>query len=253
MSEYRAYLASSLNRLFDELDARWPSRDRGGDGWYNPDRVSVGHNRGHNGLVHAIDFRPGGVSMQEIVANIYKGGSVLRYFIWNRELYHARNNFQPEPYNGDSPHTDHMHVEINQTTSAESYPGSWGIHSRVEEDLLSDERKWLRDMHFALTSIAAPGVNGNVHAGVALETLLTEQQALRSQFATLHSSLVDLVSGIGKLDPVAFANALAASPAALAALTSAMRDQLPLIPTAQEVAKAVLVWISAGVHAGTTE
>lgn len=127
----KKYLAPSLDRLFNEIDSRWPNRDRRTDGWYRSPSVgiSVGHNRGARGLVHAIDVDDDGIDENFIMRSIYKGGGVLRYWIWNRQIYHVRDNWQPKPYNGPSPHTDHMHIEINQTVTAENYKGHWGIVS----------------------------------------------------------------------------------------------------------------------------
>lgn len=123
----RKYLSRSLDNLFNEINARWPNRDHRTDGWYTSSRESVGHNRGHRGLVHAIDVDDDGIDEAWIIRNIYKGGGVLRYIIWNRQIYHVRDNWKPKRYSGDSPHTDHMHIEINQTNTAEDYDGHWGI------------------------------------------------------------------------------------------------------------------------------
>lgn len=123
----RKYLSPSLDRLFNEIDARWPNRDRRTDGWYTNTRESVGHNRGARGLVHAIDVDDDGIDENYILSHIYKGGNVLRYIIWNRGIYHRRDGWARKPYYGDSPHTDHMHIEIDQTTTAEQYKGHWGI------------------------------------------------------------------------------------------------------------------------------
>lgn len=125
----RKYLSRSLDNLFNEIDSRWPKRDRRTDGWYATDRESVGHNPGHRGLVHAIDVDDDGIDEVWIIRNIYKGGDVLRYIIWNRHIYHRRDGWKARPYTGKSPHTDHMHIEINQTTAAEDYNGHWGIAS----------------------------------------------------------------------------------------------------------------------------
>lgn len=127
----RTYLSPSLDRLFDEINNRWPNRDRRTDGWYRPPSVgkSVGHNRGARGLVHAIDVDSDGIDENFIMSHIYKGGGVLRYWIWNRKIYHVRDGWQPRSYTGPSPHTDHIHIEINQTSTAEQYKGHWGIAS----------------------------------------------------------------------------------------------------------------------------
>lgn len=123
----RKYLSRSLDNLFNEINARWPNRDRRTDGWFTDGRESVGHNRGARGLVHAIDVDDDGIDENFIMSHIYKGGGVLRYWIWNRKIYHVRDNWKPRAYTGPSPHTDHMHIEINQTTTAENYSGHWGI------------------------------------------------------------------------------------------------------------------------------
>lgn len=125
----RKYLSPSLDRLFNEIDTRWPNRDRRTDGWFTDKRESVGHNRGARGLVHAIDVDDDGIDENFIMRNIYKGGDVLRYWIWQRKIYHVRDDWKPKPYYGPSPHTDHMHIEINQTVKAEQYKGHWGIAS----------------------------------------------------------------------------------------------------------------------------
>lgn len=124
-----ATLAPSLRRLFNELDATWPNRDRRTDGWYRPVSVgiSVGHNPGHNGLVHAIDVDKDGIDQMWIINNIYKHTSVLWYIIWNRGIWSNTWGFTRHNYTGSNPHTDHMHIEIRQTTVAENYAGGWRI------------------------------------------------------------------------------------------------------------------------------
>lgn len=122
-------LAPSLIRLFDEIDFRWPNRDHRTDGWYaNPkDRISKGHNPGHNGYSHAIDVDDDGIDEMWIINNIRKDDKVLWYIIWYKTLYSNTYNWKPRPYTGSNPHTDHMHIEIYQTDYAEQWTGRWGI------------------------------------------------------------------------------------------------------------------------------
>lgn len=128
-----ATLAPSLRRLFNELDAAWPHRDRRTDGWYRDPKVgiSVGHNPGARGLVHAIDVDKDGIPPDWIIANIYKHTSVLWYIIWNRGIWSNTWGFTRHAYTLSNPHTDHMHIEIRQTTTAENYAGGWGISSNA--------------------------------------------------------------------------------------------------------------------------
>lgn len=126
-----ATLAPSLRRLFNELDAAWPNRDRRTDGWYRAPSagISVGHNPGARGLVHAIDVDKDGINPDWIIANIYKHTSVLWYIIWNRGIWSNTWGFTRRAYTLSNPHTDHMHIEIRQTTTAENYAGGWHISS----------------------------------------------------------------------------------------------------------------------------
>lgn len=126
-----AALAPSLNRLFKELDMRWPRRDHRTDGWYaSPSvRYSKGHNPGHNGYSHAIDVDKDGIDPMWIISHITKNDKVLWYIIWNRTLYSNTYNWVPRRYTGTNPHTDHMHIEIYQTSYAETWTGGWNIAS----------------------------------------------------------------------------------------------------------------------------
>jgi hypothetical protein len=131
------HLSVSLQRLFNEFNALWPNRNHGIDGWCRDPSSgrSLGHNPGHNGLVHAIDVDVRGIWPPYVIDHINHRNDVLWYIIWNRTLWtntggwHATAytpaNAVP-PYN---PHTDHMHIEIYQTAAAESFTGSWGLSS----------------------------------------------------------------------------------------------------------------------------
>lgn len=122
-----AYLAASLKRLFGELDVIWPGRDRRTDGWirWPKDGISVGHNPDSKGCVHAIDVDKDGIDQMWIINNIYKNTNVLWYVIWNRGIWSNTWGFTRHDYTGSNPHTDHMHIEIRQTSTAENWSGSW--------------------------------------------------------------------------------------------------------------------------------
>jgi hypothetical protein len=129
------HLSQSLHRLFAEFDGAWPQRNRGIDGWCRDPNVgkSLGHNPGHNGLVHAIDVDVRGIWPPYVVDHINHRSDVLWYIIWNRTLWTNTHGWHHEPYTPSNahkpynPHTDHMHIEIYQTTFAEQFTGDWGI------------------------------------------------------------------------------------------------------------------------------
>lgn len=124
-----AYLVRSLVNLRGEIDRRWPNRDRRTDGWYRAPNIGPPsqHHPDGKGAVHAIDVDKDGINPDWIVAHIRRSGGVLWYMIWNRTIWSATHQWQPRPYSGPSPHTDHMHFSVYLTATAENYSGTWGI------------------------------------------------------------------------------------------------------------------------------
>lgn len=124
-----AYLVTSLVLLRKEIDNRWPNRDRRTDGWlaWPSQRISYGHNPDGKGAVHAIDVDKDGISPSWIINNIRSGGGILWYIIWNRTIWSNTRGFRPIAYTGRNPHTDHMHIEVYRTATAENYRGTWNI------------------------------------------------------------------------------------------------------------------------------
>jgi hypothetical protein len=126
-----ATLARSLVLLRQEIDARWPHRDRRTDGWYRAPGTGVVQPSDHwpdsRGIVHAIDVDKDGIRPDWVIANMYHGASVLHYVIWNRRIWTNTGGWHSTVYTGSNPHTDHMHFSIYHTTTAEGYSRGWGI------------------------------------------------------------------------------------------------------------------------------
>jgi hypothetical protein len=130
-----ATLAPSLTLLFAELDAAWPNRFRGTDGWFRPARYCTrpsDHCPGPDGRVRAIDFSNIRIDPDWAVQQIIKHPRVTNYVIWNRLIWSNWRNFAPATYTGTSnPHTDHVHVSILHTEHAWSWQQGWGIAAGV--------------------------------------------------------------------------------------------------------------------------
>lgn len=120
-------LAPSLQRFFHEIDSIWPRRNHGIDGWlrWPKDGISVGHNPGHNNMVHAIDVDRRGIDPDWIIQHVTNDRNALWYMIWNRGIWSNTWGFTRHNYTLSNPHTDHIHIEIRQTTYAEQWAGSW--------------------------------------------------------------------------------------------------------------------------------
>lgn len=122
-----AYLAPSLNRLYYEINAVWPGRNHGIDGWlrWPYQGISKGHNPDGKGCVHALDIDRRGIDPDWLCDAIYHSKNVMWYVIWNRRIRSNTYNWTWNKYTGSNPHTDHVHIEIYQTSTAENYAGTW--------------------------------------------------------------------------------------------------------------------------------
>jgi len=131
------YLVRSLSNLREQIDRAWPYRDRRTDGWlrWPANGKSYGHNPDGKGAVHAIDIDKDGINPQWIVDHIYRGGGVLWYVIWNRQLWSNDYGWKPYAYHGLSPHTDHMHIEVRHTAAGENFTGDWRMPGAPGESM----------------------------------------------------------------------------------------------------------------------
>jgi hypothetical protein len=122
-----AYLAPSLARLRAEINARWPSRDKSSDGWIGDPRhraTRSEHNPDSKGCVHALDVDVTGIDRALLVKAAIACPATW-YVISNRVIYSRSYNFRARAYTGSNPHTSHVHISINLTSSSENWRGGW--------------------------------------------------------------------------------------------------------------------------------
>lgn len=124
------HLAPALDRLRDEVNAKWPNRSKASDGTIgdaaHSSRTSD-HNPNPRGSVNAIDITASGIDTDVLIAAAKKHPSV-RYIIFNRRIMNRDiGNFRSRPYSGSNPHTQHVHISLYQRRSAEDDTRSWGL------------------------------------------------------------------------------------------------------------------------------
>ena len=124
------HLAPALDRLRDEVNAKWPNRSKASDGTIgdaaHSSRTSD-HNPNSRRSVNAIDITAKGISTDTLIAAAKKHPSV-RYIIFNRRIMNRDiGNFRSRPYSGSNPHTQHVHISLYQRRSAEDDTRSWGL------------------------------------------------------------------------------------------------------------------------------
>src|ERR1044072_348893 len=128
-----AYLALSLRRRRDEVNASPPNRDKSSDGWigdaahaarvsdHNPDLNS-------NGVVRALELDKDGMDKAELRRVVLRDGRT-EYFIQDGLIYVRSNSFRPQRYNGTNPHTSHGHISIRHGAQWENDTRPWGYLS----------------------------------------------------------------------------------------------------------------------------
>lgn len=125
------FLAPSLVQLRNEVNARWPNRSKVSDGWigdashsarasdHNPDWRAPGRRRG---VVRAIDVTTRGIDVNLLLKHTTNDRRVA-YVIYNRRIFtHSRGWYR---YTGSNPHTNHVHVSIAHTNTAENDTKTW--------------------------------------------------------------------------------------------------------------------------------
>lgn len=163
-----AVLAPSLARLRTEINQRWPNRDRRTDGWIGdtshrtsgmPENGGSDHNPNRRGVVDALDIDVDGIDCPAVVARLIKHPAV-NYVIWNRIIWSRARGFVGRRYTGKSPHTDHIHVSLLQSSSAESHGQGWGISSVTVVPVVHPtggggqaEGSWAQRLHRALPQL----------------------------------------------------------------------------------------------------
>lgn len=141
MSTY--FLAPALVTLRDEVDARFPNRDRASDGWigdpshaarpsdHNPDWSAGGH---FTGIVRAIDIdiSPDGRPDLDLRTELLKaaiGDDRVWYVISNGIIYSRTYGWAAHRYTGSNPHDHHVHISLRHFVG-EFHTEAWFAPSR---------------------------------------------------------------------------------------------------------------------------
>lgn len=116
------YLARSLSKLREQVNERWPKRDKASDGWIG-DAAHNARKSDHNpdyadgGVVRALDIDKDGINVDELL-KVVVGADWVAYVIWNRRIWTHAKGWQP--YTGTNGHTAHVHISIRHTKAAEN-------------------------------------------------------------------------------------------------------------------------------------
>lgn len=133
-----AHLAPTLKVLRDEVNKRWPNRDRTSDGWIgdaaHQARKSDHNPDGDDGSVNALDIDKDGIDPLLVVRRCIQHPST-EYVIFDRTIWSRSRGFRAARYTGSNPHDKHIHVSVGHASSREDSSRTWGIASATASKL----------------------------------------------------------------------------------------------------------------------
>jgi putative peptidoglycan binding protein len=133
------YPCHCLVVLRDEANKEHPGRDTRSDGWIGdqthsntgaPENGGSKHNPNRHGAVDARDFDNSNLDVARFVACAIKHPST-RNVIYNRKIRskgYSGGLSTAYAYHGPSPHTEHVHVDVEMTTAKENDGRAWGYY-----------------------------------------------------------------------------------------------------------------------------
>ena len=139
-------LAASLARLREEVNERWPDRDKASDGWIG-DPAHATRDSDHNpyiidssgvGVVRALDVDAGpganrdiGLWIAEHVRDLGADGfAALQnggYVISAGRIASATSGWVWRVYTGTNPHDSHTHISVSKVQAQYDSPARWGV------------------------------------------------------------------------------------------------------------------------------
>lgn len=135
------HLAPSLAKLRDEVDERWPRRSKVSDGTIGDAAHSARtsqHNPNDdprdsipNGAVTAIDITSTNTALRDAVLKAAIGNARVWYVINRGKIWSRTYDWRERDYDGSNPHTNHIHISLEQNGKAYADTSSWGI-AKVE-------------------------------------------------------------------------------------------------------------------------
>lgn len=127
-------LAPCLDKLGDEVDARWPHRSRSSDGWLGDPAHAArksDHNPDARGIVHARDITTAanrqGRRIRRVVKQACIGDERVWYVITNGYIYSKTHNWKRQKYTGPNAHKTHIHISVDYNRTDEYNRAPWNI------------------------------------------------------------------------------------------------------------------------------
>lgn len=137
-------VANSINVLRQEVNTAHPGRPTASDGTIGDaahQQCVSDHNPNSAGVVTAWDITADTWS-DALAENFRMRGSTdsrVKYVIWQRRITSAMHNWQWVAYNGEDPHTSHIHLSVSADPSQYDRTDPWGITDVISRTLFQGE------------------------------------------------------------------------------------------------------------------
>jgi len=135
------FLNTALTRFRNEVNSRWPRRDKTSDGTIGDaahQATNSSHNPDPDGSVDAWDMDVDGVPVATVIAAALKHESI-QYVIYNRRITSRSWGLGTwRTYTGASPHTEHVHFNTRSSHENSSKPWFTDQQQLREDDDMSD-------------------------------------------------------------------------------------------------------------------
>ena len=125
------YLVPSLVALRDEVNARFPDRDKRSDGWIGDDSHATrtsSHNPTDSGAVRGLDLdiddNDAGRSLAQQVLDATIGDHRVWYVIHKGKIWSSTYGWRARAYTGN-PHDGHIHISVLENLSAWRDTSRW--------------------------------------------------------------------------------------------------------------------------------
>ena len=162
-------IAASLALLRDEVNTRFPGRDKASDGWIG-DAAHASRKSDHNpwvkddrgvGVVRALDIDSGhgadttiGLFIADHLVRLARSGHPAlghgSYVISNRRIASATSGWGWRGYSGANPHTSHVHLSVSLDQSGYDSRRPWDLATTRPTIRLGSEGPVVRELQQAL-------------------------------------------------------------------------------------------------------
>lgn len=201
--------AKASLKLAEEVNGRWPSRDRSSDGTIG-DAAHASRQSDHNpwvkdangvGVVRArdidedLDGNPAngvddaGVLFRHLLGLARAGDRRFAnggYLIYEGQIWSEKNNWQGRPYTGLNAHKQHIHVSLSRDAAGYDSTASWGIWdgTRPQPEAPTQPTSTQEDIFMALSDDQQRELLNKVYGielylAVLTKVILDEPDAIR--------------------------------------------------------------------------